>query len=71
MFIVHRILNSHGDKDYLCGWDRKWGTVCSSKIYVAMYFSSIGDARAAANKAQSLVPSFINGKLIAWGITSL
>ncbi|WP_371418395.1 hypothetical protein [Methylocapsa sp. S129] len=64
-YVVARIINHHGEMDYLCGWDVKWGT-CASSLQQAMRFPTLADAEAACARARALVPTFIGGQPIEY-----
>jgi hypothetical protein len=64
-YVVGRVINRHGEMDYLCAWDVKWGTSASS-LQQAMRFPTLAGAEAACARARALVPTFINGQPIEY-----
>jgi len=64
-YVVGRVINRHGEMDYLCAWDVKWGT-CASSLQQAMSFPTLADAEAACARARALVPTFIGGQPIEY-----
>jgi hypothetical protein len=64
-YVVGRIINRHGEMDYLCAWDAKWGTSASS-LQQAMRFPTLTEAEAACARAMALVPTFMDGKPIEY-----
>lgn len=56
-FVVARVWNSHGDRDYLSYFNNRWGTSCTG-LGRAMRFASRETALAAAAAADRLVPGF-------------
>lgn len=56
-FIVARTWNTHGDQDFLAGWDARWGTVCAGRG-AAFRYASRADAQHAAERAAALLPGF-------------
>lgn len=69
MFGVARVLNSHGDLDYLCGWQGRW-TLCSA-LSRALRFPTEAVAAGAAARAARLVPRFMDGRPIEWRVVPL
>ena len=64
-YVVGRIINRHGEMDYLCAWDTKWGTSAAS-LQQAMRFPTLTEAEAACARAKALVPTFMDGKPIEY-----
>lgn len=65
-FVVARVINRYRDTDYLSGWSDAWGTECSLSEARALSFSTCAAAKAARDRAQNLVPTFIDGRYIEY-----
>jgi hypothetical protein len=64
-YVVARVINRHGEIDYLSAWDARWGTTASSLV-CAMRFPTLAEAEAACAHARALVPTFMDGKPIEY-----
>jgi hypothetical protein len=69
-YVVGRVINRHGEMDYLCAWDVKWGT-CASSFQQAMRFPTLADAEAACARARALVPTFMDGEPIEYRVVPI
>jgi hypothetical protein len=67
-FLVARVLNRFGDMDYLCAWDRDFGTATSLSPTRALPFPTEAEARDACERASHLVPTFIDGRRIEYRV---
>jgi hypothetical protein len=69
-YVVGRVINHHGEMDYLCAWDAKWGT-CASSLQQAMCFPTLTEAEAACARARALVPTLIDGQRIEYRVVPI
>lgn len=67
-FLVARLLNCSGDMDYLCAWDRDYGTATSLSPARALRFSTEAEANDARDRARKLVPTFVDGRPIEYRV---
>lgn len=67
MFVITR--NAwQNDVDYLAGWDAKWGTSAAPIAARALRFATYQEAEAAKARAERLVPKWVCGTQIVYGI---
>ncbi|SDR63395.1 hypothetical protein SAMN05519103_08570 [Rhizobiales bacterium GAS113] len=67
-FVIARVINRHGELDYLCGWDADWGTSASLSLARALRFPDRAETEAACERARSLVPTFVDGRAIEYRV---
>ncbi|SDR63813.1 hypothetical protein SAMN05519103_09065 [Rhizobiales bacterium GAS113] len=67
-FVIARVINRHGEHDYLCGWDADWGTSASLSLARALRFPERAEGEAACERARSLVPTFVDGREIEYRV---
>ncbi|SEF02195.1 hypothetical protein SAMN05519104_7835 [Rhizobiales bacterium GAS188] len=67
-FVIARVINRHGEHDYLCGWDADWGTSSSLSLAGALRFPDRAEAEGACERARSLVPTFVDGRAIEYRV---